>query len=254
MMRKILTMLGLLPAFMLAGLACIVGLSCAKQEKSGKDKELLAKLEGFDYVTIVFEGQYMGFDVCAEIHPDEANKEVGLARYFFKNTVGELVIDTPYYWDWEKEATVRPSHYNLESRALFSVPHRDRAVQNGEEEIEFVLPFCFKDVDFDGVREILISTSGNNKIFFNTFKIINDTEASYMSKMPRFAYGLDSTGTTFDYGRKRIRILEQTGFGEVRYEEYKRKYIVLNPLNPLKRVSSKKEAGFPEGQSGCSFK
>ena len=115
-------------------------------------------------------------------------------------------------------------------------------MQERKPEIDIVQPFCFKDVDFDGEREILISTIGYNRIYYNTYKIVSQTEAVYMSRMPQFVYGLDESETTFDYDRKRIWIVEQNGFGEIRNEEYKRRLIVLNPQNPLRRIRSRKES------------
>ena len=229
-------------SILLRAIASLAVLFSCSRGRDGLDEELLEVLNNNDYVTIAFDGNHMGYQVTAEIHPDPETTEVGMAKIFFTNGAEKIVIETPYYWDWTKEVSVSPSPTGTEVWATYSAPHRNNAVQERKPEIDIVQPFCFKDVDFDGEREILISTIGYNRIYYNTYKIVSQTEAVYMSRMPQFVYGLDESETTFDYDRKRIWIVEQNGFGEIRNEEYKRRLIVLNPQNPLRRIRSRKES------------
>ena len=207
----------------------------------GLPDELHQMLDNDDFVTITFDGNHMGYRVTAEVHPDPGSSDVGMARFFFRNGAGTIVIDTPYYWDWREEVSVSPSPPGNVGPAAYYVPHREFAVQERGTEIDIVQPFCFKDVDFDGEREILISTIGY-RIYFNEYKIVSENEAKYMARMPQFVYGPDNTETTFDYDRKRIEIVEQSGPGTVRREEYRRRFIVFDPLNPLRRIRNKNES------------
>ena len=240
-MRKFINLLGVLPTFIALGLACVLDFSCAKQEKGGLDAELMEMLDNTDYVNIEFGGKYMGYQVRAEIHSDDENHEVGMARFFFTNSSGTVVIDTPYYWDWEKEIRIRPSS-SQGGEAPYWVAHIDNAVQGGETEIECVRPFCFKDVDFDGVREICFSTIGYNRVYYSVFKLISDTHAVRMSEAPfsRIVYGEDNTRTTFDYDQRTISINEIFGVGDIYSAEYVRRRIVMNPLKPMRLVKETK--------------
>lgn len=218
----------------------LLSVSCSPDLNEMAD-EMSQMLNSGDCVTVAFDGNHMGYQVSAEIHPDPETDEVGMARFFFTNGTEKIVIETPYYWDWTKEVSVSPRLPGDEVWATYSAPHRGNVVQGRESEIDIVQPFCFKDVDFDGEREILISTIGYNRIYYNAYKIISRTEAAYMTGMPQFVYGPDDAGTSFDYDGKRIRIVEYAGLGNARHEEYRRRFIVLDPLNPMRRARYRKE-------------
>lgn len=222
-------------------LSCLIAFSCTHEKRAGNDElteELRDMLKNTEYMTVKFDGTHMGYVVTAEIHPDKDNKEVGMAKFSFTSKAGKIVIVTPYYWDWTKEVTVAPSPIGSPGWATYAVPHRDNAVQDGKSEIEIIQPFLFKDVDFDGEREILFSHFGYNRIYYSAYKIVSSTEALYMSEFPLIVYGLDDSTTHFDYEHQRILIHEQLGCCETLNEEYVRRRRVKDLKNGLSRTSN----------------
>ena len=227
-------------------LSCLIAFSCTHERRFGDDgltEELREMLNDTDFMTVKFDGTHMGYVVTAEIHPDKDHKEVGMAKFSFTGKAGKIVIETPYYWDWTKEVTVAPSPVGSPGWATYAVPHRDNAVQDGRSEIEIVQPFLFKDVDFDGEREILFSHFGYNRIYYSAYKIVSSTEALYMSEFPQIVYGLDDSTTHFDYEQQRILIHEQQGCCETLDKEYVRRKHVKDLENPMRHVRSSR-SGF----------
>ena len=225
-------------------LSCLIAFSCNHEKESESDgltEELREMLNDTDYLTVKFDGTHMGYVVSMEIHPDKDNPEVGMARFFFTGKVGKIVIEAPYYWDWTKEVSIAPSPVGSSGWAAYSVPQIDNAVQDGNAEIDVVRPFLFKDVDFDGEREILISRIGYNRVYYSAYKIVSLTEALYMSDFPQIVYGYDTT-TIFDYERKRVLIHEQLGCCESLEEEYVRRKHVKDLTKPMSLVRSSRSS------------
>lgn len=98
-----------------------------------------------------------------------------------------------------------------------------------------VYPFFFKDVDFDGQKEICLTHSGYNRTYYSVYKIIGGREAAYMSNPPfnQFVYGYDDTKTTFDYEEKTIVISEQMGCCDAYTDTYVMKDQDDDIMNPM---------------------
>lgn len=200
------------------------------------DDSLVERLENPRCIHVVFDGKYQDFQVEAVFHPDEETDEVGMATFTFSHWWRKISIDTPYYWPEGFDLKDGPQNgvflytgetYHANANADF--------VQGDESEFAMVYPFFFKDVDFDGQKEICLTHSGYNRTYYSVYKIIGGREAAYMSNPPfnQFVYGYDDTKTTFDYEEKTIVISEQMGCCDAYTDTYVMKDQDDDIMNPM---------------------
>ncbi len=221
-------------------LACLAFGSCSSKDELEVDElkpELREMLRNTNFVKIVFDDLYMGYRVTAELHPDKTTEEVGMAKFFFMSDKRNYHIETPYCWDWMKEVIVAPSAV-AGGPTVYRARFIEHAVQGDDAEIICVSPFVFKDVDFDGEKEICISTFGYNRVYYSVFKLVDATRAVRLNQEPfsEIVYGVGNARTLFDYDKKRVTIHEQYGYDEPIEKVYVRRRRVRDPMKPMRLV------------------
>jgi hypothetical protein len=208
------------------------------------DNELKEMLDNNHKVHIVFTQEFEGYHVEAVLHPDETSEEVGVAIFTFSGNGRIVNIETPYYWFWMYGLDDYPEEGNISYNGeTYHVSGLRDIVQGQDSVIKEVQPFCFKDVDFDGKKEICFSIIGYNRTYYSVFKIMSDNKAVRMSEPPfeSIVYGWGETSTSFDYESETIEFTEYIGCCEKVSGRYVRKRFVFNKLKPMKKVFHQSE-------------
>ncbi len=201
------------------------------EEQLAEDKEGIAirneRLNSLRCMHFIFDGIYNGYHIDVMLHPDLDNDIIGMARYHFKSTTYDFYIETAYNWRWyyyvkdfEKvQFKGETYHAKLDEKDVIKGEVNDFAEDS---------PFFFKDVDFDGKKEILFCASGYQRTYFMVYKIINQRHAELMVTKPfnNFVYAFreslddDSVGIYFDYRNKTITINEPMGALSYNHDVY----------------------------------
>lgn len=118
------------------------------------------------------------------------------------------------------------------------------------------IPFVFKDVDFDGEKEILFRCTGYNNYSWAPFKIMAPGRAEYMYGMPSMVIednDMDGRSyASFHYDTKTICTETTSGCCDWYYCTYRRKTNVTNPLVPMERIREIHISG-SSSQTRCEY-
>lgn len=147
--------------------------------------QLRETLQKPDYIKLSFGEPYLGYLITAELHPDEGCEEVGVARFHFSGHGGKFVIETPYYWRWRRDVSLSPSTVP-EDRPIHWVRRLAGIEQEGaSDEAAGMIPFCFKDIDHDGEKEICISLLQDGQPHYAIFRRTNPSRAQPAGLIPQ---------------------------------------------------------------------
>lgn len=203
------------------------------------EKKRKAKLNDPMRFYVDFRGSIDGYHVSAEFHPEDKdeNDSWGMSLFHFKSPKNDFVIETVNDWDnWydafgDKADTVK---FNGERGSVKIDPKAFQGIGKEIEDPDFS-PFVFKDVDFDGEKEILFLCGGYNRSYWTVYKVIGKNKVVILDEKPynNLVYGMGST-TEFDYKNKTIYIREQQGASDFSVAKYIRKRIVTNKLDPMR--------------------
>ena len=159
-----------------------------------------------------------------------------MATFTFSHRWRKISIDTPYYWPQGFDVKDKPQNgvFQYADETYHANANAD-IVQRDEPEFGMIFPFFFKDVDFDGQKEICFTHIGYNRTYYSVYKIIGGKEAVFMSNPPfdQFVSGYDDTTTTFDYEEKTIVISEQMGCCDSYIDTYVMKDQIVDCMNPM---------------------
>lgn len=161
---------------------------------------------------LVFNHEINGYKVSVDIFPDKDWYEFGILRMRLQKGSERYTIEDGFYWnlgpltDWKDNC-------ELYGKTIHTDYYSDRFVQDDEDVINDEI-FCFKDVDFDGVKELCIKQSGYNRYYFSAYKLVGG-KATILTDEPynNIVYGKYDlhASTTFDYENSKIHIEEQMG-------------------------------------------
>lgn len=174
-----------------AGVLLVVLSACDSHEQkmaAEAEAEALSQLQETlrqpDYIKLAFGEPYLGYLITAELHPDKGHEEVGVARFYFSGHGGMFVIETPYYWRWRSDVSISPSTVQ-EDRPIHWVRRLAGIVQEGEDDPGGEIPFCFKDIDQDGEKEICISLLQDGRPHYAVFRRTGPSRALPAGLIPK---------------------------------------------------------------------
>lgn len=187
---------------------------------------------GLKWVRIPIGKDINGYDVEVKLFPDGDYQDVGYARYRFSSPSGVLEVDTGFYWGWRWDIDGGLDDNVKYGRTYKLKQPLDNLIQGDSAEIEQCL-FCFKDVDFDGQKELCFRAIGYNREYYNCYKIVGGRIRQMVGRpFNNIVYGRCGN-TRFDYSSKTITVNEEMGVA-VRCEvKYVRRDEVDNPLDPM---------------------
>lgn len=164
-----------------------------------------------------FKEKTNGYDLSVRVYPkDTANRCSGIAEYHFASGAESFRIQimSDVNWYLYRESVDVDELDFVYGRSYPAVPC-SAFVQNDEPLIKDT-PFCFKDVDFDGVKELCFACPGFNRHYFVIFKIV-DGKPYLLQCSPYndivysdFPENLKAE-TIFDYVHRTIDVEEQFG-------------------------------------------
>ncbi len=217
-----------------------------KEEIETDEKERLARrnerLNSPRCAHIIFDGTYNGYHIDVEIHPEIEDDDWGMARYHFKNSSHDFYIETAFTWDWHRDAGIPDEDPPLKGEYYHTRLLKEYVViGEGDEFAEIIVPFIFKDIDFDGEYELLFRIGGYHGSYYEIYKIIAPKQAVLMSAAPfnNFAEAYrqspddDSIGIHLDYKKKTITINEPFGASDYNHDVWQRNSKSKNILNPM---------------------
>lgn len=161
---------------------------------------------------LVFTHEINGYKVSADIFPNKNWGAIGVLRMRLQKGSERYIVEDSFYWDLN---LLTDWKYNSEQygKTIQTDYFSDKFVQEDGEIINDE-SFCFKDVDFDGVKELCIKQSGYNRYYFSVHKLAGG-KATVLTDEPynNIVYGEYDlpASTTFDYENSQIRIDEQMG-------------------------------------------
>ena len=207
--------------------------STSEEEEQGSVQSAWHIPSGLDWVRIHIGKDINGYDVDVKLFPDKESPNVGYARYRFSSPAGTLEVDTGFYWDWLRhlECDIDEISYGR----TYSVKNPfENLVQEDSPEIESCL-FCFKDVDFDGEKELCFRGPGYNREYYNCYKIVGGVIRQMTGKpYNNIVYGYGGN-TTFDYESHSINVYEEMGVLTTCTGKYVRKENVADLLDPMRQ-------------------
>lgn len=187
---------------------------------------------GLKWVRIPLGKDINGYDVEVKLFPDGDYYEVGYARYRFSSHKGVLEVDTGFFWDWKSdveggfEDDIRYGGTYELKQPLNSLVQGDTA------EIEQCV-FCFKDVDFDGEKELCFRAIGFNREYYNCYKVVGGRIRQMVGRpYNNIVYGTCGN-TVFDYEGRSITVWEEMGASVRCNGRYVLRDKVIDPLDPM---------------------
>lgn len=179
-------------------------------------------------------GRINGYEMDVKLFPDDGRISVGYARYRLSSGNRTMTVDTGYDWSWNLYIEENVTYYDdcIQGRTYKLCRELPNVVQDDSEEILDCM-FCFKDVDFDGEKELCFKGPGYNREYYNCYKILNG-KIEMMGAEPynNIVYGICGN-TEFDYEAKTITVDEQMGCAESDHHVWARREKILDPLNPM---------------------
>lgn len=216
----------------------------SKEEQLARTNEIIARrnerLNSPRCIHFIFDGVYNGYNIDVMLHPDLDDDRVGMARYHFKSTSHDFYIETAYTWSWG--FYVKDFEKVQFKGETYHIKLNEKDVIKGEgNDLAEDFPFFFKDVDFDGKKEILFPSRAYHGTYFEVYKITNQMHAEPMVANPfnNFVLAIsessddDSLGICFDYQNKTITINEPMGASDYYHDVYLRNPKASSILNPM---------------------
>ena len=178
-----------------------------------------------------------GYDIDVKLFPDDEYMDVGYARYYFRSGGQVLTLDTGYYYPWTRHvADVTFFSDVVSGSSLKLIMPFENLVQGEATEITECL-FCFKDVDFDGEKELCFRAPGYNREYYNAYKIISGKiEPLTGEPYNNIVYGYCGN-TVFDYSSKTITVEEDFGAAEHKSSAFVRREDPTDPHDPMRLLS-----------------
>lgn len=124
------------------------------------------------FIRIIFDEKINGYSVSAEIHPDERNEAIGMARFIFTKQKA-TTIETPFCWRWF--FYLEP--YPVESDSIkyvgeqYHVGKIDNMVQSSDNEFVMIPPFFFYDIDSDDEQEVCFPILEKDSYFIRSYEL-----------------------------------------------------------------------------------
>lgn len=184
-----------------------------------------------------------GYNLTVTIYPEDTMyRHHGLADYHFHSDKADFRIQLPDMAQWYLyRKTDKGDYMDFEFGKTYDAVVGKSFVQADEPEIHYT-PFCFKDVDFDGEKELCFMTQGYNRHYFLIFKLLDGKPYLIQSRPYNNIVYSDYpeqlvANTLFDYNRGTISIEEQFG----RSSFWQDCYIVdksgTDPMMPMTHLS-----------------
>lgn len=187
---------------------------------------------GLKWIRIPIGKDINGYDVDVKLFPDGDYSDIGYARYRFRSSTEVLEVETGFYWNWQREIGSCWLDDIEYGKTYQLVNGLDNLVQDDSPEIKECM-FCFKDIDFDGQKELCFRARGYNREYYLCYKIV-EGRIRQMVERPynNIVYGMCGM-THFDYESKTITIDEQLGAACHDSYTYQRNEVLTDLLNPM---------------------
>lgn len=178
--------------------------------------------QSFKY-KLAFQEKINGYNIVVTLYPSDcSNADSGIADYHFSSDSTDFRIQTEYSCNWRSfsdipfEGPVYGTTYIAQAHSSF--------IQENDAQIHDV-PFCFKDVDFDGDKELCFRAMGFNRHYFQIYKVFDSKPFLLCSKPFCNIVYSDypqrlRAHTKFNYEDKTIAVDEQFGNSAMWIDEY----------------------------------
>lgn len=228
-------------------------LSKEEQKEEEKTRERLRKerLNCPRRIHVIFDGTYNGYNVDAVFHPDSTYETIGMARYHFTSKKHDFYVETAFTWNWAFDIP-NYERLKLDGETIRVKLDTKKVVQGTDRRLIPCDPFFFKDVDFDGEKEILFREGGYHGSYFAVYKILRANLAEVMLSEPYnniiepYSQSVEDdtvSGTFFDYSKKTITINEPMGAAYYYHDVFKLNLKSHDRLKPMKHHEGKHTEG-----------
>ena len=196
-----------------------------------------------DWFRLKFREKINGYNLAITVYPDTTHQKPTLADYQFSSTNDTFrvqIYNDEVNWNYYRESFDADEPDYLYGKTYPAVS--DSCFIQGTEPFIRDTPFCFKDVDFDGEKELCFKTSGYNRHYFQVYKII--VGKPYLLRCRPFNNIVYSdypddivANTTFDYSEHTIKVEEQFGCSSFWEDKYGVDSSSVDPTIRMKPIS-----------------
>lgn len=184
-----------------------------------------------------FKEKINGYNLTVTVYPSDST-DIDDFHFSSEMTSFRIQRNTETFWNPYRESF--PDGPDYKYGETYSAIPDTLFVQEDSPTIKDVL-FCFKDVDFDGDKELCFREEGFNRHYFSIIKIQEGKpyllNASPYNNIVYTDYPEHLTASTiFDYENKTITVEEQFGSVSIWKNCYKAKDNISNPLISMRHL------------------